>query len=56
MAIGSVKIITLLVSKGFFFFFFREIFTLMIKENSSILEVIPEDNGFCSAALNLCTF
>ena len=56
MAVGSAKIIILLVSKGFFFFFFREILTLMNK-NSSVLEVVPEDTGFCSpAALNLCMF
>lgn len=55
MAVGSAKIIILLVSKGFFFFF-REILTLMNK-NSSVLEVVPEDTGFCSpAALNLCMF
>lgn len=54
MAVGSAKIIILLVSKGFFFF--REILTLMNK-NSSVLEVVPEDTGFCSpAALNLCMF
>ena len=27
----------------------------MVNENSSLLEVIPEDNGFCSV-LNLCPF
>lgn len=45
MAIGIVKIvITILVSKGYFFFF-REILSLM-NENDSILEIAPEDNGF----------
>ena len=29
----------------------------MMNKNSSILEVVPEDTGFCSlAALNLCMF
>lgn len=54
MAVGSVKIIILLASKGFYFFFFREILTL-VNRNSPIGEVTSEDNSFCSpAALILC--